>query len=344
VSRTIYAIHGRNPLNYDGWVVLTEGIGYSQDTSGADYTDVRHTPIVRLNNGYGGAGTIPLPEHYAAFAARCGRFVAASRGCRIWIIGNEMNHTQERPFGHPILPSDYARCYNLCYDAIHAQPGHEDDEVLVGAVAPYNAATKYPGNEGGDWVQYFRDVVRELDGVDGFALHCYGRAQTTDDPSSEAKMGGEFSRYYNGFRCYRDFINALSVGMRGLPLYITETNPGANGEPWRDEKTGWVQAAYHEIDDWNQAHAAQIRCLALYRWEYDWMLIKDKPNVQEDFLYAVTHGYQWGSVPEPPEPPEPEPPPVVEPKEIVRINVSLGIVYEDGTRDRFSGGLVRQDD
>ncbi|HAJ36310.1 MAG TPA: hypothetical protein DCL15_11510, partial [Chloroflexi bacterium] len=61
--------------------------------------------------------------------------------------------------GEVITPELYARCYRLCRDAIHRVPGHEDDLVLVGAVAPWNTQTIYPGNPNGDWVQYFQDIL-----------------------------------------------------------------------------------------------------------------------------------------------------------------------------------------
>ena len=53
--------------------------------------------IARLNNGYEPNGTIPLSSRYADFAQRCANFVRNSRGCHIWIIGNEMNFAVERP-------------------------------------------------------------------------------------------------------------------------------------------------------------------------------------------------------------------------------------------------------
>lgn len=84
-----------------GWIVFTEGIGHDpNDRSGADYrpySDRGLGIITRLNNGYYPAGTIPNSAHYADFARRCANFVAASPGCKIWIIGNETNYRIERP-------------------------------------------------------------------------------------------------------------------------------------------------------------------------------------------------------------------------------------------------------
>ncbi|MCB0187905.1 MAG: hypothetical protein KDE31_26735, partial [Caldilineaceae bacterium] len=84
-----------------GWIVFTEGIGHDPNNrSGADYRAYSNRGlgvITRLNNGYYPEGTIPNSRNYAAFAQRCANFVANSQGCKIWIIGNEVNYAIERP-------------------------------------------------------------------------------------------------------------------------------------------------------------------------------------------------------------------------------------------------------
>jgi len=306
----LYAIHGKNDLDYPpGYVVLTEGIGHSpNDKGGADYSELRQMPIVRLNNGYGKAGTIPNEAWYGSFSARVANFVAASKNCSRWIIGNEPNHSQERPDGKPILPGQYAQCYSMCRNAIHALPDHEQDEVLLAAIAPYNNQTTYQDNESGDWVQYFRDVQSYLPAhIDGFALHAYARAQTPAAVTSEDRMGkpGEaFNQYHNGFRCYRDWMNAIAPAHRGKPVYITEFNAGG---AWTDVDTEFVVEAYLEIADWNDSHSDRpISCLALYRWQTDKWIIKDKPAVIADFMHAVELHLTQPPVTEPEQPTEPD--------------------------------------
>jgi hypothetical protein len=262
-----------------GWVLFTEKIGHDPaDQSSRDYTswsDQGLGVIVRLNNGYEPEGTIPLSQYYDDFAQRAANFVANSRGCHLWIIGNEMNFEVERPSfsrslstrsvldpdlldGEPppsprespwrfnalhpelsqvpevrsasdrevITPERYARCYRLCREKIHARPGRERDQVLVGAVAPWNNQTQYPGNPNGDWVRYFQDILTLLGPkqCDGFTLHAYTHG---DDPGliySEAKMNPPFQDYHYHFFTYRDFMNAVPANMRHLPAYITETD------------------------------------------------------------------------------------------------------------------------
>ncbi len=95
-GETIMAEAGRR-----GWIVFTEAVGSDpNDSSGKDYRPWSNQDfgvICRINNGYGSVGTIPPSNQYADFARRVANFVAASPGCKIWIIGNEMNHSQEWP-------------------------------------------------------------------------------------------------------------------------------------------------------------------------------------------------------------------------------------------------------
>ncbi|MCL4859409.1 MAG: hypothetical protein KJZ93_08380 [Caldilineaceae bacterium] len=113
MSRTLYdsdyifAIHepGGEPAmlaaGRPGWVVFCEAIGHDpNDRTGIDFTTFSNQGlgvICRLNNGYEPDGTLPYSRDYEKFARRVANFVAVSRGCKIWVIGNEMNYAVERP-------------------------------------------------------------------------------------------------------------------------------------------------------------------------------------------------------------------------------------------------------
>ncbi|MCB0105478.1 MAG: N-acetylmuramoyl-L-alanine amidase, partial [Caldilineaceae bacterium] len=349
-----------------GWVLFTEVIGHNpDDRTGLDFStfsDQGYGVICRLNNGYEPEGTIPHSSQYENFARRVANFVSISRGCKIWIIGNEMNYAVERPGividwsrhasrrdgpaeeadpmrrglpvrfnvlpdnsaeirttraaiveqGEIITPERYARCYRLCREAIHRIPGHEDDLVLVGAVAPWNTQTIYPagsnhaGNANGDWVQYFADILRELGPrhCDGFTLHAYTHGPDPALVTDETLLPPPFQQYHREFRAYRDFMAAVPPEMRHLPAFLTETGQTT---PWLDDNRGWVQAAYAEINGWNhatrldglpdnarQSDRQQIRALVLYRWpRLDRWFIAGKFGVVADFEAAVQRGYQW---------------------------------------------------
>ena len=285
-----------------GWVLFTEAIGADpNDRGGRDYSSYCNRGfgiMVRINNGYEPAGTLPRSERYNDFARRCANFVQNSRGCNVWIIGNEMNHPVERAGGaggEAITPEMYARCYRLCRDAIHqVQP---QAQVIVGSVAPWNPSTPYPGNPNGDWVLYFADILKLLGptNCDGFSLHAYTHG---DDPNlvvSEALMDKPFQNRRYNFRVYQDFLNAVPASMRSLPCYITETDQG--DIPWTNRNTTWVQRAYGEIDWWNRQPGNQvIRALILYRWPQvagDRWGIEGKQGVVEDLRESIKWRYTW---------------------------------------------------
>ena len=376
-----------------GWIVFTEGIGDDPNARGGrDYRQWSNQGfgvISRLNNGYFPNGTIPRSDRYDEFAQRCANFAAASNGCHIWIIGNEMNFQVERPMaaaavqsaavplqatsrggwsgftrwlrnlltidaptadpapttvgpvdideadplrrgspqrfnaiteqergvqrsggdeetlaaaavaaadasGQVITPEMYVRCYTLCRSAIRSRPGHEGDLVIIGAVAPWNNQTQYPGNPNGDWIVYFQDILRQLgpSGCDGIALHTYTHGADPALIRSEARMNPPFNNRRFHFRAYQDFMGAIPGNMRNLPVYITETNEDV---AWRNENIGWVQQAYGEIDFWNRQPGNQaIRALCLYRWpQIDKWYIEGKQGVIEDFRQALRFDYQW---------------------------------------------------
>ncbi len=331
-----------------GWILFSEAVGHDpDDRTGVDFSSFSDQGLglmCRINNGYEPDGTIPHSSQYEVFSRRVANFVSTSRGCKIWIIGNEMNYAAERPGividwsrhqtrrsgppdeadpnrrgvavrfnalpdfsteirttrgaivspGEVITPELYARCYRLCREAIHRLPGHEDDQVLVGAVAPWNTQTVYGSNPNGDWIQYFGDILDQLgpDGCDGFALHAYTRGGDAGLITSEATMGTPFQMRHREFRTYRDFMAAVPTSMRHLPAYITETD---QIEPWVDRNQGWIQQAYGEIDEWNRQTGSQlIRSLVLYRWpRIDKWYIDGKQKVIEDFSEALKREYRW---------------------------------------------------
>jgi len=290
--------------NKQGWVLVTEELGADpHGPGGPDYSylsDQGLGVIVRLNHGYHDKGTIPHSSRYDDFAQRCGNFVEGSKGCHIWIIGNEPNVSWERPGGpngEVITPELYARCYKKCRDNIRSRPGRENDQVVVAAIGPWNTDTKYPENPLGDWVKYFRHVLERLVGqCDGIAIHTYTNGYALDFITQDywmATPGYKHLRYQ--FRSFIDFMNAIPEEMHNLPVYITETDQNL---AWKDEPgSRWVQTAYREIDRWNSEPANQpIQALILYRWplvhdQPQWA-ISTRPHIINDFKAAMEHEYR----------------------------------------------------
>ena len=221
-----------------GWVLELAEVGLSGTGGNADFSTLAKAGlgvVVRLNHGYGSIGTLPMPVHYTAFAAACRVFVARSKGCHVWVIGNEPNHASERPNGQSITPSDYAQAYTLCRTTIRSVPRHASDLVLVAGPAPWNSTTSYPGNAGGDWVQYLADTLAALpsDGCDGLALHTYTHDLNVDQIHGDFFHNARgYTHLRNEFRTYVDFMNAIPPHFRALPVLITETDPTAPGKGW----------------------------------------------------------------------------------------------------------------
>lgn len=331
-SAFLYGLHdpgGEHTMlerNTPGWVLVTVKLGANPNDQSpgddrrflADYRQLSGRDLgvfVRLNHGYSPEGTLPYERQYDDFARRCANFVRISRGCSLWIVGNEPNHPIEWPGadwdwnaapprpkspdkeGEKITPERYARCYRKVRDAIRSLPDHSQDLVLVAGAAPWNNLTTYAGNPNGDWVQYLADVLKLLGpaNCDGIALHAYTHGTDPSLVRSEAKVGDpRFQNYHWHFRTYRDFMNAIPANMRQLPVYITETDQG--DVEWANRNSGWVREAYKEIDEWNQGQDRQkIGALVLYRWPRigdDRWWIEGKQGVIEDFQQSMAARYQ----------------------------------------------------
>jgi len=308
-SPFIFGLHDRGGEHYmawagrKGWVLCTEELGADPDDWGSrSYGDLAakgYGVIVRLNHGYGAKGTLPRSQYYDDFAVRCGNFVEKSDGCHIWIIANEMNLAVERPggpdHGEWITPDKYVTAFRACRSEIRKRAGHKEDQVVVGAVGPWNVQTAYPENPSGDWIVYFEDVLEALQGeMDGIAIHTYARDADPANIVSELCMDPPFDHRRKMFRTYIDFMEAIPQSLRHHPVYLTETDQNI---AWVDVNNGWVQEAYAEINRWNSDPTHQkICCMLLYRWEKyggDIWHIRDKREVINDFRAALQHEYRW---------------------------------------------------
>ncbi|MBN1641094.1 MAG: hypothetical protein JXA09_07650 [Anaerolineae bacterium] len=325
-SAWIYGIHGAEPgtpshfrhlfhgKDVKGWVLLTEGIGanptHIQTHDFRPWSDAGFGVIMRLNNGWGTAGTLPEHTLYPGFADTCARYVALSQGCHIWIIGNEQNNIREHPGGehHPIehiTPALYAEAFNM----VRARIVTEQPEAIVvpGAVDPYFGLPWPLTGQPYRPLDYFREMLSYIDELDGIALHTYTHwldvslitAKTVfhDPPLTP---GTPHEHYYD-FQAYRAFAEAIPAKWRDRPIYITESNHwtrstayGSTQNGWLNMNVGWVRAAYAEIDRWNRTpYAQQIHCLLLYRWTGDEWAIENLGEVQADFVQALDHDYRW---------------------------------------------------
>ena len=341
-SPYLYGIHDHDPspqeyLNHfngagvTGWVTATVAIGHNPgDHGGVDFRSISnqgHTVICRLNNGYCGEGTIPLPADYADFATRCANFVSASQGCQHWIVGNETNLSVEWPHsgGHKpyVSPQEYANCFRLVYDSIKAvRPTHTVcTQALAPFAGPYGPSSDICGYSADgvqiNWVQYMNQMLTAITssgaGPDGIALHINSRGYTYNDIHSTAKVDANGQQLYFSFYVYKDWINmGIPSSLYHLPLYGTECNgiyrwDGGHEEcsdcanPSCCHQPGWMQEIYAEINRWNTIDApAQgkppIRCVNMYRWCAwcdGWNIDEAarEGQIKTDLDAALAHGY-----------------------------------------------------
>jgi len=298
-----------------GWVVISVQVNppdHDGDFSALANLGIR--PIVRLNNGYGAAGTLPPAAQYDAFAQQCATFVTSSRGAQIWVIGNETNSASERPGnsngtgGEVITPTKYAQCFAKCRAAIKKLPGHADDWVVPAAPAPWNNQTTYAGNTNGDWVKYFQDVLTQCIVLnakpDAISIHTYTHGLDVSLITINRTMDPPFQNRQFEFRAYRDFIAAIPAALKSSPILITETQ----AQPWEDRNVGWIRAAFKEIDDWNAGASNQpIQALVLFRWQRlpgdpsGWS-ISNRSALVADFRAALQNNYRVRLPTQPPPP------------------------------------------
>lgn len=303
-----------------GWVLFTEVVradpfhNLGHDVS--EWSDSGYGVITRLNHGYEPDGTLPVRAQYANFARACARYVQNSRGCHVWVIGNEQNNVREHPGGardpvEHITPQMYAEAFNMVWRQIkQMQPGAI---VVPGAVDPYNT---YPwarlGGRRNRPLEYFAEMLDYIVDLDGIALHTYTHWLDTSLITKPTVFQDTFlqpgtsKEHYYDFQAYRTFAEAIPAKWRDRPIYITETNhwlalthrPRTPDEEakvgWVNEDRGWIQAAYKEIDRWNNSpHAQQIQCLLIYRWMGDEWGIEHKGNVHRDLRQALDQDYRW---------------------------------------------------
>ncbi|MDW8394906.1 MAG: SH3 domain-containing protein [Anaerolineae bacterium] len=303
ISAWLYGIHDEfdrglfDGSGKAGWVLITDRV---VSGTGRDYTSwsrAGYGVIARLNNDYGGSGTIPTPDRYLQFADQCRRWVQNSQGCQIWVIGNEMNNPREWPNQDPVNPGNnladaitperYAACFNRVRAAIKSvQP---NAIVVPGAIDPFQGPRM-------SCLEYFQRMLDAIVDLDGIALHCYTHGYTPDLVTSLETFRDDPLRWqYYHFRSYTTLLDVIPPRHRNKPVYITETNPQGT-TPWAGGQNGWVQAAYAEIERYNaQPHAPQIQTLILYRWSRDdHYSIVDKPGVQADIRATIrSTDYRW---------------------------------------------------
>ncbi len=300
-----------------GWILHAEAIGDSGSHGGGDFSSLTSAGfgvIVRLDYSWG-AGTLPDPDRFDEFAATFADYVRNTRGdVHVWIVANEPNLMWG---GRNFSPQEYARAYTMVRNAVHAVPGHENDQVLVTAMGIW---ADHPDLYG-DWLyDYFTEILDVIGGdYDGFAIHAYTREFSVGAIQSDQMWPDGTHQWHLHFRVYRDVCHLLrSRCILNVPLYITEAGNVCDPpcDPYPDADIGYFVAMYNEVDAWNQAHPDQIiRAVIPYRWtRNDDGTGRDfcSGPLKSDLQRAIAGGQIWtdtgcpGSVPSDPSEPTTE--------------------------------------
>lgn len=201
-----------------------------------------------------------------------------------YIIGNEYNRSAESSGGTPVAPGWYARVFNgygvdpsdtgNAHQVIHTyQAGAW---VLVGPVGPYVPDADSPSTPWtvpAPWLDYFNGVCTYVYhgaaakgiGVDGFALHAYGRPDQVPpgvSPSNEpsTNIAHFFPGYPDaeaGFRVYQQWQEIVDQYNSAVNLWVTETNTDTDYPSAQSYPSGWFLNALSEL------HNASLRYVAL---------------------------------------------------------------------------------
>jgi hypothetical protein len=167
-----------------------------------------------------------------------------------WIVGNEMNIRHEaRAFRDELIPPEhYAAVYRQTRTVIRSMPGHENDQVVVGAVSP-NAVhpmrpeIRRPGRD------YLVELLYWLqpNEVDGVSIHAYGGW------SHEAHAMQIFRTGLANGMGYQNQARLLDeLGYSAVPLFISEWSALTRTPDDQEATARFVASAVRDVHEWNQ--------------------------------------------------------------------------------------------
>lgn len=314
-----------------GWAVFQRGL-FSDATvyRGDDWTglsDAGTAVICCLEWEPGTGGTVPGFEHLPAFASRCREYVQGTRGCHIWVVGDEPNRSSQWPgaaadphpdaegtlevlpprylpgrysqlTGHaspattsdtqPITPAQYAECLKQAGAAIRSVPDHEDDLILCAAMAPWNADFRDPDNPSGDWIDYFETVCAAL-GADDLQGFALHTATSGSDLGEITTEEHLAFPFAGRRRGFRAYLDFIhAIPPRFHHLPVFITEV-SRLEPWSDDDNGWTGTAMADIQSHNRTRIQNpIRCAALYTWNSKSpWTLRGKPLLATDIARSI---------------------------------------------------------
>ena len=314
-----------------GWAVFQRSLFSDATVYGGDdwagLSDAGTAIICCLEWEPGSGGTVPGLERLPVFASRCREYVQGTRGCHIWVVGDEPNRSSQWPGatadphpgmegtlevlppryltgrygqlpGHvasatadntrPITPEHYAECLKKVGAAIRSVPDHDEDLILCAAVAPWNTDFRNSENPSGDWIGYFEAVCAGLGSDD-----LQGFALHTATSGSELGEITTEERLAFPFAARRRGFRAYLDFVHAIPPRFHHLpafiTEVSQLEPWANIDSGWTTAACTDIQAHNRTRIQNpVRCAALYTWNRESpWTLRDKPLVAADIARSI---------------------------------------------------------
>lgn len=315
-----------------GWAVFQRSLFSDatvyRDDDWTGLSDAGTAVICCLEWEPGSGGTVPGFEHLPAFASRCREYVQGTRGCHIWVVGDEPNRSSQWPgaaadphpdaegtlevlpprylpgrfsqlTGHappatasdtqPITPEQYAECLKQAGAAIRSVPDHEDDLILCAAMAPWNADFRDSENPSGDWIDYFETVCAAL-GADDLQGFALHTATSGSDLGEITTEERLAFPFAGRRRGFRAYLDFIhTIPPRFHHLPVFITEV-SRLEPWSNDDNGWTGAAMADIQSHNRTRIQNpIRCAALYTWNSKSpWTLRGKPLLAADIARSIT--------------------------------------------------------
>ncbi len=217
----------------------------------------RVTTLVNLRYSYavddGGRGTMPEPCDIQRFEEACLKTIERNPHAEAFIYGNEMNNRREWPKGPALTPEYYVESYNRLYFNVP-----EGTKLIPGAIDPYN-----PG--WGDWRETWKWVLDNILGAEGIAFHAYSHGVEFEEDKvfGDDPLKGVF---YN-LRVIESLQAVVPSRFSGLPQFVTETNPLADGSRTWPDAPHWVKRAYEYFE------SRKVTTACLFRFNHnDWAM------------------------------------------------------------------------
>ncbi|MEP7200889.1 MAG: M23 family metallopeptidase [Chloroflexota bacterium] len=251
-----------------GWCLDTIAIGLQPQA--LDYSALAQggvRVIAQLTFGANGAGTVPTPDQYAAFANAVVNTIRASSGVYAFVVGNEPNRPDQWPSGNSITPEQYGQLWNMIWFTVPSRV-----PVIPAPIDPYYGPTSDSRDY---WARMMQAILAgsggRRGGVDGLMFHpqvqWHDKANVRSDQTfTDAPLLG--LPYH--WKAWQALYAVTPSAFRTAPIYLSrcraasQTQGGAPG--WRDDDDGLIGEMIAYERENNIQFTNLVSAVILYQW------------------------------------------------------------------------------